>query len=98
MRPMSGSLRVTGWNEHRHERNLSHKASQIYPDGMHAPIASALREAGCEVRAATLDEPEHGLTDEVLHSTDVLTWWGHAAHGEVSDEVVERVHKRVLEG
>jgi trehalose utilization protein len=38
------------------------------------------------------------LTDEVLASTDVLTWWGHMAHGEVSDAVVEKVHQRVLGG
>ena len=47
---------------------------------------------------ATLDEPEHGLTEAVLAETDVLTWWGHVAHGEVADEVVDRVQRRVLEG
>jgi len=95
---MSQPLRVTVWNEYRHERNPNHQASQIYPEGMHAPIAGALREAGMEARVATLDEPEHGLSEEVLRTTDVLTWWGHAAHHEVSDEIVERVQKRVLEG
>jgi len=28
------------------------------------------------VRTATLDQPEHGLTNEVLAQTDVLIWWG----------------------
>lgn len=51
-----------------------------------------------EVRTATLDEPEHGLTDEVLNSTDVLIWWGHIAHGEVRDDIVEKVYQRVLNG
>jgi len=51
-----------------------------------------------EARTATLDEPEHGLTDDVLAKTDVLTWWAHMAHGEVSDAVVERVRRRVLDG
>ena len=50
------------------------------------------------MRTATLDEPEHGLTAEVLADTDVLTWWGHMAHGEVKDEIVSRVHQRVLDG
>ncbi|MFN3651179.1 MAG: ThuA domain-containing protein [Armatimonadota bacterium] len=95
---MSRPLRVTVWNEHRHERNPSHKASTLYPNGLHAPIAEALRGAGMEARIATLDDPEHGLTDAVLESTDVLTWWGHAAHAEVADEVVEKVHARVLDG
>jgi trehalose utilization protein len=95
---MSRPLRVTVWNEYRHERNPEHPASRIYPDGMHAVLAAALREAGMEVRSATQDEPEHGLTPEVLDGTDVLTWWGHAAHNDVRDEVVERVHARVLDG
>jgi trehalose utilization protein len=34
----------------------------------------------------------------VLNSTDVLVWWGHVAHEEVSDEVVARVQARVLDG
>jgi len=62
------------------------------------PIANYLRQQGLEVRTATLDEPEHGLTEAVLAQTDVLTWWGHMAHGEVEDAVVDRVHQRVLAG
>src|SRR5438046_9280722 len=68
---------------------------------MHRPIANGIRrelDDGVSVRIATLGEPEHGLTEEALAETDVLTWWGHAAHDEVADEVVERVHQRVLEG
>lgn len=91
------TLRVTVWNEARHEKK-NPAVQKIYPDGMHAVIASALTEQGFTVRTATLDEPEHGLTEEVLANTDVLTWWGHLAHGDVQDEIVERVHKRVLEG
>jgi trehalose utilization protein len=95
---MSSPVKVTVWNEYRHERNPEHRASQIYPEGMHAPIGRALKEAGMVVRVATQDEPEHGLTEEVLSDTDVLTWWGHAAHEGVSDEVVDRVQRRVLDG
>jgi trehalose utilization protein len=91
------NLRVTVWNEYRHERN-DERVSRHYPEGIHAVLADFLSKAGYDVRTATLDEPEHGLTEEVLNNTDVLTWWGHMAHGEVSDEIVERVHKRVLDG
>lgn len=91
-------MQVTVWNEYQHERKAAHPASRIYPDGIHAPIAGALRSAGFEVRTATLDEPEHGLTRKVLEQTDVLTWWGHAAHDEVDDAIVDRVQARVLEG
>ncbi len=92
-------IRVTVWSEFRHEKRETHPASKIYPEGMHSVIAAGLREAGdFEVRTATLDEPDHGLTDEVLANTDVMTWWGHMAHGAVSDAVVDKVQDRVLRG
>ncbi|MGH7145923.1 MAG: ThuA domain-containing protein [Planctomycetota bacterium] len=95
---MAAKIRVTVWNEFRHEKK--HEAvTKMYPDGIHMTIARALKTAkDLEVRTATLDEPEHGLTDEVLANTDVLTWWGHMAHGDVKDEIVAKVRKRVLEG
>jgi trehalose utilization protein len=92
------TLRVTVWGENVHERKHAVVAA-AYPNGMHEEIASALREIpGIEARTATLQEPEHGLTAEVLDSTDVLFWWGHCAHGEVADKIVDRVQARVLEG
>jgi trehalose utilization protein len=94
---MSEKIHVTVWNEARHEKS-SPEVHAVYPDGIHGAIAEGLRKSGFSVRTATLDEPEHGLTDEVLKATDVLTWWGHMAHGEVSDVVVARIQKRVLEG
>jgi trehalose utilization protein len=91
-------IRVTVWGEFRHEKTNPQVAA-IYPDGMHMTIAAALKkDAVLSVRTATLDEPEHGLTAEALAATDVLIWWGHKAHAEVSDEVVARVKKRVLDG
>jgi trehalose utilization protein len=95
---MSQPIQVTVWGEFRHEKR-SPKVAGIYPDGMHETIARFLRaQEDLAVRTATLDEPEHGLTQEVLDKTDVLTWWGHLAHGEVADAVVARVQARVLEG
>ncbi len=94
---MTQTPRVTVWHEYRHEKK-NPKVAELYPEGMHMPIAKYLREQGYSVQTATLDEPEHGLTEAVLANTDVLTWWGHMAHGDVSDEIVERVHKRVLDG
>lgn len=94
---MASEIRVTVWNEYRHEQR-NPKIAAVYPEGIHAAIARHLQSDGFSVRTATLDEPEHGLTQEVLDATDVLTWWGHVAHREVSDEIVERVHARVLDG
>ncbi len=92
------TIKVTVWGENVHEQKNKTVAG-IYPDGMHTVIADALNEdAELEAKTATLQEPEHGLTEDVLAKTDVLTWWGHCAHGDVADAIVERVHKRVLEG
>lgn len=90
-------LRITVWNEFRHERRSPH-IQAIYPNGLHQPIIDHLNSLGFTARAALLDDPEHGLTDDVLETTDVLTWWGHMAHGDVSDAVVDKVHQRVLQG
>lgn len=95
---MTKSIRVTIWNEHRHERNDSAVAA-VYPQGIHTALAEPLmKETDMTVRTATLDEPEHGLTAAVLETTDVLLWWGHIAHHEVSDVVAARVQQRVLQG
>ena len=91
-------IRVTIWNEFVHERS-NPEVARIYPRGLHDTIATALRQfPGLEVRTATLEDPEHGLTEQALAATDVLTWWGHAAHDEVSDAVVQRIYDRVQEG
>lgn len=92
------AIRVTVWHEYRHEKKSKEVAAH-YPKGMHETIAAHLRKhKTLDVRTATLDEPEHGLTEEVVKNTDVFVWWGHMAHEEVKDEIVDRVHKRVLEG
>jgi len=90
-------LNVTVWNEYRHEK-VDDVVADVYPDGIHVVIADALKQQGFSVQTATLDEPEHGLTDNLLSKTDVLIWWGHMAHQDVQDEIVDRVHKRVMEG
>jgi len=95
---MSSRIRVTVWGENVHERE-NPLVAKIYPDGMHRTIADAIAEEGdCAVRTATLQNPEHGLTTGVLENTDVLVWWGHAAHANVADTIVERVLARVWQG
>lgn len=98
-------LSVIVWNEYVQERdNPAIRAH--YPDGLHSVIAQALRRTPgigaralpVEVSTATQDQPEHGLSEARLQACDVLIWWGHVGHDEVSDEVVQRIHRRVLEG
>lgn len=95
---MTHPIRVLVWGEFRHEKKNPNVAKH-YPQGMHETIAAFLRkESDIEVKTAWLDQPEHGLTAEALAATDVLVWWGHMAHGDVDDAIVQRVKTRVLEG
>ena len=90
-------MKVTVWNENQHEKK-DPIVLEYYPGGLHGYIANFLKCDDIEVRTATLDDPECGLTEEVLADTDVLVWWGHRAHDQVPDEVVDRVQKYVLSG
>jgi trehalose utilization protein len=95
---MPNRIRVTVWNEYRHEK-IHDEVRKVYPEGIHEAIANYLRnQSDLQVHTATLDEPEHGLTQDVVDNTDVLIWWGHLHHSEVKDDVVERIYKKVLEG
>lgn len=92
------AIRALVWGENVHE-HVKPEVGRLYPEGMHATIASALREdTGIVAETATLQEPEHGLPVERLARTDVLLWWGHVAHEEVAHRVVERVQRRVWQG
>ena len=90
-------MKVTVWNENFHEKEKP-IVTELYPGGIHGYIANFLKCDDVEVRCATLDDEECGLTEEVLQDTDVLIWWGHAVHHLVPDEIVERVHEYVLRG
>ena len=91
-------IRVTVWNEFVHEKT-EESIRKIYPDGIHKVIADFLgKNEDMVVTTAVLDDPEHGLTDEVLNNTDVLIWWGHMCHHKVSDAVVAKVTNHVLRG
>lgn len=92
-------LRVLIWNEFVHE-NVHEKVKSIYPQGIHETIKAelSLYDSDLQLSTATLEEPEHGLTDSVLAETDVLIWWGHMAHNKVEDAIAKRVQLRVLQG
>ena len=92
------TIRTLVWGENVHERKNKVVAS-IYPSGMHGAIADALNaDTAIRAETATLDQPGHGLSRERLAETDVLIWWGHAAHGDVSDAAVEMVCDAVWSG
>lgn len=91
-------INVTVWNEFVHEKK-EESVKNVYPDGIHSVIAEFLNtDEEINVRCATLDMPECGLTDDVLNNTDVMIWWGHMCHHGVPDEVADKVADAVLRG
>lgn len=92
-------IKVLVWNEFIHEKDPDCKASEIYPDGIHQAIAEFLgKEDDIQVRTATLDDENCGISKEILADTDVIIWWGHCGHDKVPDEVAEMVQEAVLNG
>jgi trehalose utilization protein len=91
-------IRATVWGENVHERT-NEAVARIYPQGMHAQIAAVLAEdPNITASTVTLQDLEHGMTVAKLDATDVLLWWGHAAHDDVDDAIVQRIVERVWQG
>lgn len=95
---MAKTINVTIWNEYRHEKS-DENVAKLYPNGLHAAIGEFLsKNDDMKITLAALDDPDQRLPDEVLNNTDVLLWWGHMNHGEVKDDLVERIRQRVYVG
>ena len=95
------SIHVTIWNEFLHEResgSVGDRIRKIYPKGIHETLAEKLAAKDLKIRTASLDMPGQGLPDEILYDTDVLIWWGHCAHAQVEDILVDRIQQRILHG
>jgi trehalose utilization protein len=92
---MAEPVRVLVWDE-----KPPHAPKEVYPISINGAVAEGLVQllgANVEVRTANLDDPEQGCTNDALAWADVVIWWGHARHGEVSEETVSRVKQRVHE-
>lgn len=96
MSTANGPLRVLVWDE-----APRHAPKSVYPKSINGAIADGLNELGAGKIVATtanLDDPNQGITDDALSNSDVLIWWGHARHGEVSDENAAKIKKAVHSG
>lgn len=91
-------MRVTVWNEYSDFQKQG-VCAKIYPKGMHETIKNFLdSNEDMTVTSATLDDEGQGLPEALLESTDVLIWWGHSRHAQVSDELCQRIVSRVQRG
>ena len=83
--------RVVVWSERTAPKD-------VYPNDINGAIAAGLKSLkGWDVVTANIDQPDQGLSADLLASTDVLIWWGHKRHDEVKDELVDRIVRRVKE-
>ncbi len=89
-------LKVVVWSEG--SANVDKASKAVYPKDINIAIADGLKPLqtdGWQIVTASLDDPDQGLSDEVLDSTSVLIWWGHKRHGQVKDALVSKIEKRV---
>ena len=89
-------VRVLVWDE-----APRHAPKEIYPKSLNGAIADGLNEMGggsIVATTANLDDPDQGITEEALAGIDAIIWWGHARHGEVTDETAAKVIKAAQGG
>jgi len=88
---LAAKKRVVVWSEKTAPTN-------VYPNDINGAVGEALKSLkDWEVVLANIDQPDQGINDELLNKTDVLVWWGHKRHDNVSDDLVRRIAKRVKE-
>jgi trehalose utilization protein len=88
---MGDRIRVLAWSE------LS-EPKRVYPNGISGALAEHLGGLpDMEVRTASIDETDQGVSESALAQTDVLLWFGHVKHGQVAQASVDRVVRAVKE-
>jgi trehalose utilization protein len=87
-----GKMKALVWSEFTEPKD-------VYPNGIHGDIAEHLNASGnVEAKVVQLSDPDQGVSEADLEWADVLLWWGHQKHGEVTDETIARIVKAVREG
>lgn len=91
-------IKVTIWNEYAADQR-SEAGVRTYPEGLHAVIKEFLEKSGdIEARVKLFDDPEYGITDEILADTDVLIYWAHMRHHELPYEKARLIAEYVQKG
>ena len=88
-----GPIRVVVWDERQPRQQ------EAYANFLGNEIAANLESrGGLEVRSVGLDDPEQGLSGAILDGCEVLIWWGHARHGEISPQTGKEIVARISSG
>lgn len=86
-------IRVVVWDEQQPAQK------QAYENFLGNAIAAHLtKQPGLRVISANINEPEKGLPATLLDTTDVLIWWGHVRHNEITSAMAKDIVARVKSG
>ncbi len=84
---------VVVWDERQEEQK------EAYDNFLGNYIADYLSKIkGISVEAVALDDPGQGISDQILDRCDVLIWWGHVRHDEITNEAGKKIVERIKDG
>jgi trehalose utilization protein len=88
---MPNSVNALVWSE-------GTEPEDVYPDGIRGAVAEFLsEESDIEARTRSIEDESQGVSESDLEWADVVLWWGHLRHDDVTDETVDRVERHVRE-
>ncbi len=87
-------IRVVVWDEQQPEQKQAY-GEKFLGETIAAHLA---QKQNLVVKSAALSSPEQGLSASSLEQTDVLIFWSHRKHMELSNERAEAIVHRVQEG
>jgi trehalose utilization protein len=89
------SIHVLIWDEQQPSQ------SEAYDNFLGNEILNQMKSStdNLEFRSVNINDSQQGLSDENLDWADVLIWWGHRRHDEISNETAQRkIVKRLKSG
>jgi len=86
-------IRVVVWDEQQPAQK------QVYTNFLGHQIATYLKTVpGLDVKSVSINDPGKGISDAVLDHCDVLVWWGHQRHTEISNDQAKQIVQRIKDG
>lgn len=87
------NIRVVVWDEQQPAQK------QAYTNFLGNQIAAHLKTVpGLDVKSVSINDPQKGLSDDVLTNCDVLVWWGHQKHTEIPNAKAKQIVQRIKDG
>lgn len=91
---LAAPIRVVVWDERQEAQKQGYNGEHLGDT-----LAKHLAEnKAFTVKSVGLNDPDQGLSDDILDHCDVLIWWGHQKHAQVTDEHVNAIIDRLKAG